>query len=356
MNNSFFKILLIIAIFGITASCDDDSDPVPTDDSADYSEILTNTGENVILKTYEALANDAAALLSATQALEANPTAANLEAAKAAWVTARSPWEQSEGFLFGPVDQEGLDPALDSWPVNVTDLNNVLSSNNELTVDFLAQQEGTLKGFHTVEFLLFGESGNKPVGDFTTRQFEYLAAASGALAADAQELYDLWKPSGGGFVNNVTNAGNGSQVYISQKAALEEITNAMIIIADEVANGKINDPFVQQDLTLEESQFSNNSKADFANNMRSIQNIYTGGFRSFGNGRSVSEIIAEKNPGLDAQVKSEIEAAIQSITSIPGTFSDAVFNNATAVSDAQTKVRDLQATLEEEVLPLISNL
>lgn len=354
MKKSVLTMVAIVATLSIFTSCSKDDDtPTP---AADYSDILTNTGENVILKTYEDLANKAAALLTATQALEANPTAANLEAAKTAWVTTRSPWEQSEGFLFGPVDQEGLDPSLDSWPVNVIDLNNVLNSSNALTVAFLAQQEGTLKGFHTIEFLLFGESGNKQVGDFTTRQFEYLAAASGALAADAQKLYDLWKPSSGNFINNVTNAGNGSQVYISQKAALEEITNALIIIADEVANGKINDPFVQQDLTLEESQFSNNSKADFADNMRSIQNIYTGKFGSFGNGRSLSEIIAEKNSGLDAEVKSEIEAAIQSITSIPGTFSDAVFNNATAVSNAQTKVRALQATLEEEVLPLISNL
>ena len=353
MKQSVLTMVALVATLSIFTSCEKDEPITP---AADYSDILTNTGENVILKTYEDLANKTALLLTATQVLEANPTAANLEAAKTAWVSARSPWEQSEGFLFGPVDQEGLDPSLDSWPVNVIDLNNVLNSSNELTVAFLAQQEGTLKGFHTIEFLLWGESGNKQVGDFTTRQFEYLAAASGALAADAQELYDLWKPSGGNFVSNVTNAGNGSQVYISQKAALEEITNALVIIADEVANGKINDPFAQQDLSLEESQFSNNSKADFADNMRSIQNIYTGKFGSFGNGRSLSEIIAEKNSGLDAQVKSEIEAAIQSITSIPGTFSDAVFNNATAVSNAQTKVRDLQATLEEKVLPIISNL
>ncbi len=354
MTKSILTMVAFIAALSIITSCTkEDDNPTP---EADYSDILANTGENVILETYKALASDAAALLAATQALEANPTAANLDAAKAAWVTTRSPWEQSEGFLFGPVDQEGLDPALDSWPVNIIDLNNVLNSSNELTVAFLAQQEGTLKGFHTVEFLLFGENGNKQVDDFTTRQFEYLAAASGALAADAQELYDLWKPSGGNFISNVTTAGNGSPVYISQKAALEEITNALIIIADEVGNGKINDPFVQEDLTLEESQFSNNSKADFADNMRSIQNVYTGRFGSFGNGRSLSEIIADKNSELDARVKSDIDAAIQAITGIPGTFSDAVFNNKTAVSNAQTKVRELQATLEEEVLPIISNL
>ncbi|MBK8504821.1 MAG: hypothetical protein IPL46_22990 [Saprospiraceae bacterium] len=85
-------------------SCEKDDDVAPV---TDYLDIINNTGENVILKTYEALALDASALKSATQALENNPSPANLDAAKIAWVAARSPWEQSEGFLFGPVDQEG---------------------------------------------------------------------------------------------------------------------------------------------------------------------------------------------------------------------------------------------------------
>jgi len=352
MSKSIFYIFLLAGFVAIT-SCDKNDDPSPT---ADYTAILTNTGENIILETYEALAVQAALLETATQTLESNPTQNNLDAAKAAWVATRSPWEQSEGFLFGPVDQEGIDPSIDSWPVNVIDLNNVLASANPLTESFLAQQEGTLKGFHTIEFLLWGENGNKQVGDITTREFEYLAAAAGVLADDTQTLYDLWKPTGGNYIANLLMAGNGSQVYISQKSALEEITNALIVIADEVGNGKINDPLVQQDLTLEESRFSANSKADFADNIRSIKNIYTGVFGGFGDGHAVSDIIKEKNAAVDAEVIAEIDAAINAIETIPGTFSDAVFNNTAAVSVAQQAVRDLQSTFEEKVLPIISNL
>lgn len=345
--------LFLASALCLITSCNNEEDPIIT---TDYSAILNNTGENVILKTYEALSIYAGELEIATQALEANPTSQNLEAAKAAWIKTRSPWEQSEGFLFGPVDQEGIDPALDSWPVNVTDLNNVLASANPITVSFLAQQEGTLKGFHTIEFLLWGEDGQKQVGEFTPREFEYLAAASGVLAEDAGKLYGLWKPSGGNYIHNILTAGNGSLVYISQKSALEELTNALIIIADEVANGKINDPFSQQNLTLEESRFSANSKADFANNIRSIRNIYTGTFESFGNGASLSDIIRDKNPSLDAHVLDEIQQAITAIETIPGTFSEAVFNQPGAVTAAQQAVRALQSTLEAEVLPIISNL
>ncbi|MCB0706641.1 MAG: hypothetical protein KDC34_15105 [Saprospiraceae bacterium] len=353
MKYPFLSTFLLAGLL-LCSACE--KDPGIIIPETDYSEILINTGENVILKTYESLAIKASALQTATLDLENNPNVSTLETAKAAWRSARSPWEQSEGFLFGPVDQEGIDPALDSWPVNVTDLNNVLASGNAITVDFLSQQEGTLKGFHTIEFLLWGENGDKQIADFTTREFEYLAAASAVLAGDAQKLYDLWKPAGGNFISNVLEAGAGSLLYISQKSALEEFTNALIIIADEVANGKINDPYSQQDPSLEESRFSANSKADFADNMRSIRNIYTGVFEAFGNGNSVSNIIEAQDASLNTRVLTEIDAAILSIENIPGTFSDAVFNSPNAVSAAQQAVRDLQATLEELVLPIISNL
>lgn len=355
MKNALLLLTLLVSTTTFW-SCNKDDDKVE-EEKADYSGILVNTGENVILKTYQELAESAGELKNAVNILHENPSSETLEAAKDAWRATRSPWEQSEGFLFGPVDQEGIDPSLDSWPVNVVDLDNVLASEDELTIEFLEQQEGTLKGFHTIEFLLWGnEESVKAIEDFTDREFEYLIAATGVLANDAQKLYDLWRPENGNFISNLIDAGSGSLVYISQKSAIEEIANALVIIADEVGNGKINDPLSQKDLTLEESRFSANSKADFAHNIISIQNIYIGKFGEFGTGESLSDIVNDIDADLDLQIKAEISTAIEAIENIEGTFSDAVFNNTAQVENAQQKVRNLQATLEEKLLPLISNL
>lgn len=346
------NFLIILLIGFLLSSCNDDETILTTD----YTAQINNIANDVILATYEDLAVKGNFLKVATDALQLNPTEANLITAKNAWIAARSPWEQSEGFLFGPVDQEGIDPSIDSWPVNVVDLNNVLNSSNALTVSFLKQQEGTLKGFHTIEFLLWGENGVKKINDFNPRQFEYLAACSGVLAEDVATLYDLWKPTGGNFIRNVLEAGKNSTLYISQKSALEEISNALIVIADEVGNGKINDPFSASDLSLEESRFSANSKADFADNMRSIKNIYLGTYESQGDGKGLSVIIKNKDAVLDTEVKTAIDLAINKITSINGTFSDAVFNNRASIDAAQKAVRDLQELFESKVNPIISDL
>lgn len=350
MKNTFKISVIALTIF--TLSCSKDEAKV----EANFNEELQNIGNNVIVKTYEDLKDKAALLQQATLQLEVVPNASNLSIAKNAWVAARSPWEQSEGFLFGPVDQQGIDPSIDSWPVNVIDLNNVLNSPNPLTETYLANQEGYLKGFHTIEFLLWGANGNKQVGDFTTREFEYLKSCAANLATDTNKLYKLWAISGDKFILNLTNAGSGSQVYISQKSALVELTNKIIGIADEVANGKINDPFSQNDVTLEESSFSANSKKDFIDNIKSIQNIYLGKFANNGNGSGISSIVVSRNATLDAKVKSQIIDAIMAIQNIEGTFTVAVSNQSPSVTSAQGKIRTLKTTLESELMPLINSL
>lgn len=352
MKNKF-KILIFALTSLFFAACSTDDDPLIVE--ADFSAELANIGSNVIVGTYTDLKEKGLALQVATARLEANPTADNLAAAKAAWVAARSPWEQSEGFLFGPVDEEGLDPSLDSWPVNVADLNNVLASSYELTASFLAAQEGTLKGFHTIEFLLWGATGTKTVDQFTAREFKYLAAAAEAITNDVSALAGLWLATDGNYVSNLLTAGQ-NHVFPSQKSAVEQIVDALVVIADEVANGKINEPFAAQDLTLEESRFSANSKADFADNMRSIQNIYLGKYGSKGTGEGITTIVGEADPTMDAKVRAAIAAAITSIEGIPGTFSEAIFQNPDDIKAAQQAVRNLQTVLEGEVLPLIREL
>lgn len=345
-------IFLFSTLFFIIISCNKET----IDKKTDYKNHLLNLGNDVILATYADLDAKTIDLVNALTLLESNQTADNLLLAKNAWRDARVPWELSEGFLFGPVDQQGIDPSIDSWPVNKPDLDAVLSSSNQLTKSYIDGLDGTLKGFHTIEYLIFGIDGQKTINQFTPRQFEYLKACAQSLEGATQQLYYAWKPDQKNFVANVINAGDvGNNIYPSQKSALEEVMNGLVVIADEVANGKINDPLSQQNANLEESRFSSNSKQDFANNIRSIKNVYLGIYKN-STGLGISSIVANQNSNLDQKVKMELDAAILAIESIQGTFTTAIFNAKPSVENAQQKVRALQLTLESEVLPIISNL
>lgn len=349
----FLGRLLFCALFVSLVSCSDDNPSDPSD-NIEAGPVLLNITDNVIIATYADLNTKAGALETAVKTFASAPIATNLEAARTAWRETRRPWEMSEGFLFGPVDTKGLDPSLDSWPVNTVDLDAVLAGTQDLTKSYIDGLDGTLKGFHTIEYLLFGTSGNKTADDFTVRELNYLIALSESLHGTAQQLEQSWTSAGDNFGANLRNAGESGSIYLSHKAALQELAQGIVAIADEVGNGKINDPFSQQDITLEESRFSNNSKADFQDNIRSIKHIYTGDYTQAGAG--LDDIVKTKNSALDTQIKTDIDAAINAIGAIPGTFTTAITQEKPAVEAAQQAVRKLQETLETKLLPLLNSL
>jgi putative iron-regulated protein len=161
----------------------------------DASAILQNDAHNVILQTYIDLNTEAGKLVTAVQTLQKNTTQANLETARKQWRKTRVPWESSESFLFGPVETEQIDPHIDSWPLNKTDLNNVLSGNAELTEKFIRNQTNNLKGFHTIEYLLWGGyNEHKQAADLTKRELSYMVAAAKALKDETQSLVTSWSP------------------------------------------------------------------------------------------------------------------------------------------------------------------
>ncbi len=131
-------------------------------------EIITHFADDVVVPTYQQMATRLGDLDTAVQAFAADRTAAKFTAAQEAWLAARTPWEQSEAFLFGPVESYGYDAAIDSWPVNRSDLDAVLASNDAFTPAYVHNLQETQKGFHTLEYLLFGREPHEE-GSRTSR-------------------------------------------------------------------------------------------------------------------------------------------------------------------------------------------
>ena len=346
----FILSTLLITSFFLVACSDDEVDGASLGEF-DAAATLNDFANTVVLATYTDLDNKASTLLNTVRALQTSTTQANLDRAQTAWKAARRPWEQSEAFLFGPVDTQGLDPALDSWPVNHVDLDAVLASGDVLTASSIDGLEDTLKGFHTIEYLLFRDGDQRKAADITPRELEYLAATTENLKVKTTQLRRAWDVSGDNFAAEVANAGTSSTIYKSQKSAMQEMVNGMIVIADEVANGKISDPFNERDTTLVESQFSFNSITDFQDNIRGIQNVYVGKFTSDGHG--LNEFVAGADSSLDSRFRTEVQAAIDAIGAIPDPFRDSITGSRSSVQAAIDAVSTVQRTLEQDILTLV---
>lgn len=337
------------------------------------SQIIKNVAQNVITQTYVDLATAAQDLSVAVDQFVANPNDATLANAQQAWRAARVHWESSEAFLFGPVDALGIDPMLDTWPLNRMDLEHVMKSTPNISVDTVRALGTNLQGFHTLEYLLFGDglaTNTKTMAQFNSKQFQYLKATAALLAEYTAQLASAWttnydpeNPSAPGYVQIISNPTANNPIYSSERAVLEEYVQGMLGILDEVGNGKISDPFGADigsaNIELVESPYSWNSLADFNNNIRSVYNIYTGNYGAF-DGPGLKDYVARVNPALAQQVENEIIASMQAIVDISGPQRSMDFGH--AIKDASGRVRvqkaidQLAATralIENEVLPLL---
>jgi predicted lipoprotein len=131
----------------------------------DFTDILRVYADSVVVPTYAELKTKAENLYNATAAMQSSNTQAKINAACTAWKEARIPWERSEAILFGPADNLGLDPSMDSWPLSQEQIAGILQTKNLSTVEQFIGAIGSedVRGFHTIELLLFKEGQNRTV-------------------------------------------------------------------------------------------------------------------------------------------------------------------------------------------------
>lgn len=353
MTNNFYlarRTTVTVACafgFAMLAACNDSvTAPVPSAPTSLVSSIV----ENVYLPTFDSLNARAARLSSALDALKASPTPVNLSAAQSAWRETREMYERNEGFAFGPLITSEYDPNMDSWPIDRTGIDALVSGIASITREEIDGEDGTLKGFHGIEYILLGDNGSTTSASLTAGQLAYLSATGQALAAVAFALDEAWSPSGGNFAGQLTSAGDGTSVYASVGAALQEIVSGLIEPTDEVPNSKIALPLSSGDTYFEESAFSDNTLNDLKNDLHGAYAAYTGSFSGDANGISV--LVAGQSPSLDQQVRAQFTAAFAALDAVGPSFDDALHDNPAVLRTAQQAILTLNHTLVNQVAPI----
>ena len=147
---NIFKAGLCLSLLStslLLSSCDQDK-PKNPEKQYDTSKVIANTIDIVTVRSFEDLTAEVTALDKACMELQKSPTQANLDKARELWKVARKTWEQTEAFGFGPVgelDQDNkisegednypldIDPNMDTWPVDVSLMNQTIASNEPIT-------------------------------------------------------------------------------------------------------------------------------------------------------------------------------------------------------------------------------
>ena len=375
----FKKTLMLVTLAGLTlgfAACSDNNDdPDPNQLDSKKTAIITQYVNGVVVPTYKSLADEANELAALCQQLRENPTQSKLQECCDKWISARKYWELSEAFLFGAAADYNIDPHIDSWPLQKSQLDNILNNSTLIAAldedgagaDAFATLGYGLLGFHAVEYVLFRDGAARNVGDISERELIYNAAVAQDLANQTVRLEASWaglnnissakraileeyelEPSFN-YGENMIDAGKaGNSLYKTQLAAMEQILTGASDISDEVGNTKITDPVNSGNVLDVESWYSWNSIADFTDNIRSVRNAYYGSLDGTINSNSLATYMNKVNASLDSDVRSAIDNAIKEVSSMPAPFRNHLSKNETQKAvDACNQLLDaLDAAIE----------
>ena len=373
------KALMMIALLGITcgfAACSDDKDdPDPNQLDTRKTAIITQYVNGVVIPTYRSLADEAVELATLCEELRQNPSQSKVDECCESWISARKYWELSEAFLFGAAADYNIDPHIDSWPLQKSQLDNILA--NDALIDAL-DEDGAgadafatlgygLLGFHAVEYVLFRDGAPRKVSEITEAELIYNAAVAQDLANQTVRLEASWaglanissakqnrleefelEPSFNYGENMITAGMTGNTLYKTQLAAMEQILTGASDISDEVGNTKITDPVNSGNVLDVESWYSWNSIADFTDTIRSVRNAYYGSLDGSVGNNSMAAYVNKVNSSLDSNVRKAIDNAINEISSMPAPFRNHLTKAETqkAVDACNTLLDALDAAIE----------
>lgn len=357
--NKVLKFSLLAAVLaamtgGFSAcSDDDDSSTEGSAKDAQFQDIAKQYLNSTVLVTYRNLADNTELLESKLQALKADKTDANVKDVCSTFLEARMWWEKSEAFLYGAATDFGIDPHIDSWPLDLDGLLTALK--NTTQIEAMSGEDGdvyageklgnSLLGFHGIEYIIFRNGSPRSASEITDLQLIYAIAVAGDLRNRCYQLQLSWAGedavsknrvqkvaedlelpytvNGGtnSYAQNMLNAGRAGSTYSSWTAAMQAIVDGCKSISDEVGTSKIGKPHNGEDVNYIESPYSHNSISDFYDNILSVQNAYMGGIEGKRNENlSLHAYIKSIDADLDAKTVNAIENALAKIKAMKAPF------------------------------------
>ncbi|MEO1191507.1 MAG: imelysin family protein [Pseudomonadota bacterium] len=304
---------------------------------------------------YEDALMTAEALDAAIGTLLATPSEASLQAARAAWIAARAPYQQTEVYRFGNAIVDDWEGRVNAWPLDEGLIDYVDSSygqesdeNALYTVNVVANaslivngqpvdavlitpillaetlheaeevEANVATGYHAIEFLLWGQdlngtgpgAGKRPASDFDSanctggnceRRGAYLQAASTLLIADLEEMVANWELDGA-----------ARQALLRDEAAgLASILTGMGSLSyGELAGERMKLGLLLNDPEEEHDCFADNTHNSHYFNQVGMMNVYHGAYKrvdgSIVSGPSIGDLVRAADPAVDADLREKL--------------------------------------------------
>lgn len=334
----------------------------------------------------------AKALQTSVDRFIAKPTESNMANAKAAWVAARHPYQQTEAYRFGNAIVDDWEGKVNAWPLDEGMIDYVAASygsesdeNDQYTANIIASktikvagkdvdvsnitpkllaeilheadgvEANVATGYHAIEFLLWGQdlngnnagAGARPASDFDTnncswgncdRRAAYLKAATDLLVSDLAWMVAQWDQ--GGDARQAVTTGD------IDKNLATIFTGMGSLSYGELAGERMKLGLMLHDPEEEHDCFSDNTHWSHFNDALGIRNVYTGEYTRVDgsklSGPSIADLVAAKNPAADQNLRNHLNQTLAKMqvlvdTAIAGEAYDQMIGEGNTVGNAKVR-------------------
>ncbi|HVV92939.1 MAG TPA: imelysin family protein [Hyphomicrobiales bacterium] len=285
----------------------------------------------------------------------AEPSAPMLDAARAAWIAAREPYEMAASLGFASPRTAAWQRRVDAWPIepgliDYTAAPARTGENPFAHADVIGRRAITIggrtvmadeidrrllaalqdadgiptnvaAGYHVVEFLLWGEGGRRPAGDYARdacahddcgRRRAYLRLATDLLVEDLGRIATDWA------------AGGSARAALLAEPPAQALAALFTAFGDEsfqsLAGERLKLSLVLHDDDAAEDCFSGAAAADFVAAERGLAALYRGHYRSARGavvaGPGIAALGAARAPDQAAAVEAAMTAAAEALEAI----------------------------------------
>lgn len=351
MAKPVIPILLLTAIAGVAQA------------QAITPAAVVDTYANIAQAGYEDSLSTAKKLKDAVTQLTQEPSEQSMNNARAAWLAARAPYQQTEVYRFGNPLVDDWEGKVNAWPLDEglidyvdasygseSEENDLYSANiianasvtingqqvdaSNITPSLLSSElheaggieTNVATGYHAIEFLLWGQDlngGNAGAGarshtDYDVknctqqnceRRAQYLTAATDLLISDLEYMASSW--------------GDDGEARVALDAMGEDgALAAMLIGMGSLSYGELAGERMQLGLMLHDPEeehdcFSDNTSTSHYYDGLGIQNVFLGTYQrvdgSSVSGPSLVDLVSLKDAALAAELSSDLQSSVDAL-------------------------------------------
>lgn len=299
-------------------------------------EAVSDYAENHVLKTLSLLSDALFDLEKAAIRLDSDKSGEAVAGAAMAWHRAMALFNNAWVFNYGPAAMYDFNKQLATWPLDKYLVEYALKemADGRLKVDstyLRTNKHASMRGLHTVQYLLFRNSKERNAEDISKEETQYLCAVCRALVEEGLDFEASWKgtqnlseekqeilkkagmkarPS---YAYEYSNPGKADSRYVSVSIPLQEIFQECSSVVEDML------PVVEELKTYVPGKAPYwvivDPYADLLSKLAGVEDAYFGGIDG-ARDASISDLVAQKDPVLDRRIKAGFAHAKKSITDI----------------------------------------